>query len=116
MKVLLVNTSSYYVKQKAALPLGLLSIATFLKQKGHEPIVFDTTVQGGSIKKYIKKYKPDIVGLSLPGSMSINNALKLSKIVKDYKIPVVWGGPTASLIPELSLDSGVVDYVIIGDG
>ena len=116
MKILLVNTSSYYVKQKAALPLGLLSIATLLKQKGYEPKIFDATVQGGSIKKYLKTFKPDIVGLSLPGSMSINNALKLSKIVKKQGLPVVWGGPTASLIPELSLNSGVVDYVVIGDG
>lgn len=116
MKVLLVNTSSYYVKQKAALPLGLLSIATVLKQNGYETIIFDRTVQGGSIKKQLKNFKPDIVGLSLPGSMSLKDALKLSKTIKNNNIPVVWGGPTASLIPELSLSSGVVDYVIIGDG
>ena len=112
----MVNTSSYYVKQKAALPLGLLSIATVLKQNGHETIIFDRTVQGGSIKKQLKNFKPDIVGLSLPGSMSLKDALKLSKTIKNNNIPVVWGGPTASLIPELSLSSGVVDYVIIGDG
>lgn len=116
MKVLLINTCSKYVKQKAPLPLGLLSIATFLKENGHNVVIFDRAVAGGSIGQYMRSVQPDIVGLSIPGSMSLNDALKLSKKIKQKGVPVVWGGATASLIPELVLKSGLVDYVIMGDG
>lgn len=116
MKVLLVNTCSKYVKQKAPLPLGLLSIATCLKENGHSVVIFDRAVEGGSLAKYMRLAQPDVVGLSIPGSMSLDDALKLSKKIKKKGVPVVWGGATASLIPELVLESGLVDYVIMGDG
>lgn len=116
MKVLLINTCSKYVKQKAPLPLGLLSIATYLKENGHDVVIFDRAVEGGSLSKYMRLVQPDIVGLSIPGSMSLDDALKLSKKIKVKGVPVVWGGATASLIPDLVLQSGFVDYVIMGDG
>lgn len=116
MKVLLINTCSKYVKQKAPLPLGLLSIATCLKENGHSVVVFDRAVEGGSLSRYMRLVQPDVVGLSIPGSMSLDDALKLSKRIKKKGVPVVWGGATASLIPDLVLQSGFVDYVIMGDG
>ena len=116
MNILLINACSKYVKQKAPLPLGLLSIATYLKENGHSVVIYDRAVEGASVKKYISSFMPDIIGISVPGSMSIDDALRLSKSVKKHDIPVVWGGPTASLIPELVLKSGLVDYVVMGDG
>lgn len=116
MKVLLINACSKYVKQKAPLPLGLLSIATHLKQSGHDPKIYDRAVEGGSLKKYLRSFCPDILGISVPGGMSFEDALALSETAKAAGIPVVWGGQMASLEPELVLKSGVVDYVIMGDG
>lgn len=116
MNVLLINACSKYVKQKAPLPLGLLSIGTHLKQCGHEPKIYDRAVEGGSLKKHIRSFRPDILGISVPGGMSFEDALALSETAKAAGVPVVWGGPMASLEPELVLKSGVVDYVIMGDG
>ncbi len=113
---MLINACSKYVKQKAPLPLGLLSIATHLKECGHTPRVYDRAVEGGTLKNYLKSFCPDVVGISVPGGMSFSDALALSKTVKAARVPVVWGGPMASLEPELVLKSGVVDYVIMGDG
>ena len=116
MKVLLINAGTKYVKQKAPIPLGLLSIATFLKKNGHTALIYDRSVEGGNIRKYLDCFSPDMVGISVPGGMSFDDALKLSKTAKQNNIPVVWGGPMSSLIPELVLKSGVVNYVVMGDG
>ena len=116
MRVLLINAGTTYVKQKAPIPLGLLSIATFLKNNGHTAIIYDRSVEGGNIRKYLNSFSPDIIGISVPGGMSFDDALKLSKTAKKNNIPVVWGGPMSSLVPELILKSGVVDFVVMGDG
>jgi anaerobic magnesium-protoporphyrin IX monomethyl ester cyclase len=116
MRVLLVNSVSYYVKQKAAIPLGLLSLATYLTNNGYTVQIYDRTVDGGSLKKRMNSFLPDIVGVSSLGIKSFDDAMKVSKAVKKRGVPVVWGGHIPSLIPELVLKSGLVDYVVIGDG
>jgi radical SAM superfamily enzyme YgiQ (UPF0313 family) len=107
---------SDYVKQKAAIPLGLLSIATYLTQNGHTVRIYDRAVEGGRVKKYLDSFSPDFVGISSLGGRSFDDAMKVSKDVRKYNIPVIWGGPMPSLIPEILLKSGNVDFVIMGDG
>ncbi len=114
MKVLLINSSSLYVKQKAAIPLGLLSIATYLTNNGHTVKICDRAIDKCRINKLLTCFSPDIVGISAPASF--DDAIKVSKAVKKRNIPVVWGGQITSLIPEIILKSGVVDYVVIGEG
>lgn len=114
MKVLLINSDSLYVKQKAAIPLGLLSIATYLNANGHTVRIYDRAVDKGSVKKHLDEFDPDIVGIAAPASF--DDAIKVSKIVKKKNIPVIWGGQVTSLIPEIIFKSGVVDYVAIGEG
>jgi len=116
MKVLLVNAATKYVKQKAPLPLGLLSVATHLKNNGHEVRIYDRAVEGGGFSKLLSRFSPGLVGISVPGGMSFSDALKLSRAARKQGIPVVWGGPMASLVPELALQSGAVDFVALGDG
>ena len=54
MRILLINTVPDYVKEKATLPLGLLSIATYLTKFGHTVKIYDRAVDRGSVKKHIK--------------------------------------------------------------
>lgn len=116
MRILLINAGTYNVTQKAVAPLGLLSIATFLKDNGHIVKIFDRTVERGSRERYIKSFAPDIVGISAITFGSFPDAIKLSKAVKKHHLPVIWGGQIPSLVPEIVLKSGVVDYLAIGDG
>lgn len=88
MKVLLINSDSLYVKQKAAIPLGLLSIATYLNANGHTVRIYDRAVDKGSVKKHLDEFGPDIVGIAAPASF--DDAIKVSKIVKKKNIPVIW--------------------------
>lgn len=116
MKVLLINSASNYFKEKPTMPLGVLSIATYLANNGHNVRIYDRTVERGTIKKHLNAFSPDIVCISALAFRSFDDAVKLSKAAKKMNIPVVWGGPIPSLIPELVLKSGVVDYVVIGEG
>lgn len=116
MKVLLIKASSNYVKESPIMPLGLLSIATHLKQNGHTVQLVDREIESASVKKVILSFSPDIVGISVISSKSIIDAVEIGKTAKKQSIPVVVGGPIASLIPETILKSGFIDYVIKGDG
>ncbi len=115
MKVLLINAATYYAKHTSVMPLGSLSIASYLQNNGHEVKVCDREVDGvGTLK--IGSFSPDIVGIATPSFEGFPDAVKISKKFKKQNIPVVWGGQAPSLVPDLALKSGVVDYVVIGEG
>jgi len=116
MKILLINAEAFHIKHKAAIPLGLLSIATYLKENGHTVKLFDRTVENDNINEQMDAFLPDITGIAAPSFKCFSDAVKISKFIKNRKIPVVWGGPITSLTPEIVLKSGVVDYVVMGEG
>lgn len=54
-----------------------------------------------------------LVGLSVMTGNPITTSLKISKYVKEkYKIPVVWGGPHPTILPEQTLENDYIDFVI----
>lgn len=116
LKVLFVNPDAFHVEQKAAIPLGLLSIATYLAQHGHQVRVYDRAVEGGSIKPHLAGFSPDMVAVSVIGMKSFPDAIRVSKLAKKHSLPVVWGGAMVSLLPDIALKTGVVDYVVLGEG
>lgn len=116
MKVLLVNAGSLYVKQAPVIPLGLLSIATYLSGCGHTVKLVDRAVESGSFSRCLDAFNPDFVGISAMSFRSFKDAVKLSKAARKRSVPVVWGGSTVSLVPEVVLRTGVVDFVVIGEG
>lgn len=116
MRILLISAGSYYVMQKSVIPLGLLSIATHLKNNGHSVKIYDRSVEGGRVNKHLDSFHPDVVGISSLTFGSFKDALKLSQEVKKRNIPVIWGGQIPSLVPEIVLKEGCVDCVVMGDG
>lgn len=73
-------------------------------------------VESKSIKRYIRSFDPDIVGLSVISPMASADAVNISKYVKKLNKPVVWGGHITSALPELCFQEGCVDYIVIGEG
>lgn len=119
MRVLLINPSvsvfSIYAKAPTC-PLGLLSIASYIEANGHTVKIVDKTVGTENVKKCIKIFNPDIVGITVISPVASKGAVKVSKIAKKFNKPVVWGGPFVSVVPELALKEGCVDFVVIGEG
>ena len=116
MKVLFINPSVGYYTRALSNPLGLLSIATHVKNNGHEVKLEDRCVNKSNINKLLDSYKPDIIGVSLMSSRGLIDAEKISKAARARGIPVVWGGQMPSLQMEQVLDLDLVDYISYGEG
>jgi anaerobic magnesium-protoporphyrin IX monomethyl ester cyclase len=97
-------------------PLGLGYIASYLiKYHGADRVKIVERPFEYDIKKLIKKYKPDIVGISNT-TQEYNTACKLAEEIKkiDKNILVVTGGHHISALPKtLSKD---IDIGVIGEG
>ncbi len=125
MKTLLLNLpknlDNPYDYDQAAQPIGLASISAFLKQHGCDVTLFDAHAHHlvrNEIFVYIKRVKPDIIGLSvmtyqLPVIISFIRDLKKQM----PKIIIVAGGPhiTAEYESTLRICSDV-DIAVCGEG
>jgi radical SAM superfamily enzyme YgiQ (UPF0313 family) len=104
-------------------PLGLLSIAAFLEQEGHEVNVIDClgpeAVAGTEpIVQQILSHSPDLVGFSTTTSGFLD-AYDITSRIKDLhpKLPVVFGGVHISALKSVLLDQFEhIDYLCIGEG
>lgn len=96
-------------------PLGIASIASFLKKKNMEVKVLDTTFNRSFayINFFFMNYKPDFVGIYID-TLMYNDALKIIQILKKYNLFVIAGGPHTTIMPEKVI--GHVDVIVIGEG
>ncbi len=100
-------------------PLGLLSLAAFLKQR-HEVVVIDMILAGltvNDLPDILKTVKPDMVGVTtILGLWS--SALNIFKEVKSLEpaIRTVAGGPNATYFPAETFCHQVIDYLVVGNG
>lgn len=116
MKVLLINPkTSFYVKT-SAVPLGLLSIATYIKKHHYSVQLYDRCVNNQKIQDILAEFSPDVVGVSLISTQSIKDAVYVSETANIRGIPVVWGGHMASIIPQQALQEGFADYIVFSEG
>lgn len=145
LKVLLINT--YLTRKESERvyplePLGLLCLATYLKKeaqsnslKNIDIKIFDAQMEGGDktiiaergyrsgiddlgLIKFVKKYKPDIVGISNNYTTHLNDVLEISKTIKEI-IPrclLFLGGAHATIDHENLIKFKWIDGVVRGEG
>lgn len=115
---------------RVGLPLGALYIASVAENRGHDVSVFDSllyhSVSGDGrfgaswdrIRNEIRKFKPDVVGITNQFTQQVENAFVLAKVVRDIdpEIKIVVGGHHASILPQEFLDTGNFDIAVIGEG
>ncbi|MEA3432848.1 MAG: radical SAM protein [candidate division WOR-3 bacterium] len=114
MRILLINPSSFnlYTHIGAQMPpLGIAYLAAVLKEKGHSPEIFDMDVMPG--KPDYKNYR--IVGISCLTSTYLKG-LEIAREVKDAGRIVVMGGYHPTFMDGEVLKTGLVDYVVRGEG
>ena len=116
LKIMFINPRLPVFMRMPSLPLGLVSIASYLKHYGHEVKIVDRLVEENDIETVINKYKPDIVGITAMSFLGSLDAMKITKTIQDAEIPVVWGGQAATAMPELVLKEAHPDYIILGEG
>ncbi len=122
--VLLINSPvrNAAVDRHASLnpPLGLAYIAAVLLENGYTVTAMDLNVSGMNprrVRMIIERWDPKILGISTdtetyPGGLQIAH---IAKMVKP-DLPVVMGGPHASILYREAAREEAVDFVVVGEG
>lgn len=138
MKVLLLNPflTVYPDDPASANPmLSLVYLGAYLLRAGFEVKILDIAAEGvyevrmlgkklryglgiREIKKRLKEYSPQIVGITCQSTLHAKDAYETAKIIKeaDPKILVVMGGAHSSSAPHEVLQDRNVDIVVKGEG
>ncbi len=97
-------------------PLSSLAVASQLAASGFKVKVVDLRVDTPEDLEF----GDDVlyVGISAMTGYQIMSALEVCRIYRDKspKIPLVWGGWHASLLPEETMENPLVDIVVTGQG
>jgi radical SAM superfamily enzyme YgiQ (UPF0313 family) len=98
-------------------PLGLLYLAAYIRERGHEVSVFDGTFASGEEEfvNALQVLDPDIVGITalMPTKSA---ALRLAEIAKEAGKRVIIGGPDPTYDPKAYLKYPQVDIVVHHEG
>lgn len=96
-------------------PLGPLMLIACLEQEGFQCKLFDGRIDNNAFDNLLK-FAPDIVGFSsvTPGYLK---SIELAEIVKQKfpGIPIIFGGPHPSILPDEVIIQPCVDYVLTGE-
>ncbi len=114
--------------------LGIEYLSSALRKEGHQTrLFFDLALfndSGGvnipllarcfnNSKKMLKElsgFRPQLVCFSC-GTDNFRWALEMAKMIKaDFSVPVVFGGPHPTSVPERVLEEPAIDFVCLGEG
>jgi len=136
-KILLINPSNTVARssvRRLAPPLGILYLASVLKENNYKVDVIDSTCEGyyndleigdyityglteEQIQAKIIKINPDLIGVSSMFSSTQDRAFHHCDIIKEVTdAPIVMGGIHPSLEPKKTVAHPSVDYVIESEG
>lgn len=97
-------------------PLGLMSMATYARQKNPSLTISVLNEEIDRDRVMIKDVDAQIVGISA-GLLNYERAVSLAEHFKDKGSIVIFGGPYPSVIPRNILrNRKCVDYVVVGEG
>ena len=125
MNILLIDPSKSHAEGgtepygKQTPHIGLTYLGTYLKKLNYNIEILDFSIQDSiDIIDYIKKFKPDYVGITAM-SFQIHDVYDLFRKIKGYdkNIKTVIGGSHVTAIPEKVMgECGDIDYAITGEG
>ena len=101
-------------------PLGLAYLASMVRDE-HDVRIVDSLAEDynyGDVERIIKKYVPDVVGITSTTSM-IPDAYAIAKIAKRYNenVKIVMGGPHVTFLPERTFqECPYIDFIVRGEG
>jgi len=97
-------------------PLGLLYLASYVREQGHQVTIFDGTFETdeSAFEAHLAKHKPDVVGISALVT-SRTTALRLAAMAAPTAV-VVLGGPDPTSDPAAYLADENVDIVVHHEG
>jgi len=117
MRVMLVNPRFRLPIDTRTTPhLGLAYLGAVSEEAGYETIIFDADVEDEPIAEAVKRFNPDIVGITA-NTPQVKQAWRTAQAIKAVKnVPVVLGGPHVTVLPAESCTRPEVDIVVRGEG
>ncbi|MFH1868840.1 MAG: glycosyltransferase [Candidatus Omnitrophota bacterium] len=102
----------------SAPPVGMAYLMSYLRSKGHNVKVLDLRVESASFDYVaaIKKFKPDLVGVSLTSCNYKKTYSLIDAIKRKTNADLVIGGPHVSVMGERALKECKADYAVYGEG
>ncbi len=100
--------------------LGIGYIAAVLEKAGHIVNVIEAYIEKLPINKVFERiqvFNPQLIGITsnvYTAKFGFYTAYEIKR--KFQSIPLVVGGPYPSAVPDLILEKGIVDFVVIGEG
>ena len=119
-RVLLAKARKFgYGQEEIVLPLGVMYLASVLREAGHEVRIYDCGHAWNDpvqFRRALLDAAPDVVGLSAITYEApvMEGMAHLSKATLPG-VPVIAGGPHPSAYPERCCRLGPIDYVAIGE-
>lgn len=117
MNVLLISPggSNLYSKFNLGLPpLGIAYLAAAVRKDGHQVRIIDLGIDKEPlVPNDLKPY--DLVGITAD-TTRYQEALKVATLAKTVGKPVAMGGYHVSFLDKEALDTGLIDFVIRGEG
>ncbi|MBN2054339.1 B12-binding domain-containing radical SAM protein [bacterium] len=94
---------------------GTMHLSAYLKQHGHQCMVFIDHLEHDVVRKVLDA-NPDLIAFSCL-TPTVKWALQAARRVKSEKnIPIIFGGNHVTLNPEDLFQNDVADFVCIGEG
>ena len=106
-------------EQLNLIPLSLLYIAQPLIEDGIDVEIIDQRLEKDFFSRLHQRITPDLIciGISCITGSQIEQVIRISEFIRKVTdTPIVLGGPHPTLLPEQTLESGLIDYVVIGKG
>src|SRR5512139_547698 len=115
-----VNDLSHHETPMPWMPLSILTIGSYLKHGGYDPVLLDHQVHGDWPQRLAEAAADGLayLGVTCMTGPSIHPVLQAISIVKsvDSRIPVVWGGYHATLRHGGIVREQLADAVTRGPG
>ena len=117
-RVLLVNPLSPLHLHKSP-PLSIAYLAAQIKRMNYIPGVIDASAVRNqfdiqTVVQHAIEFKPDVIGVTIMTPFALN-AYKTIRALKTLNVPVVAGGPHATLLPVEVLENGA-DFAVRYEG
>ena len=103
-------------------PLGLLYIAGYLrtKEKNYDVRIIDSPTENldyPALSEKIKEFNPEVIGITTM-SFTIIDALETARMAKliNPGVKIVFGGPHVHIFGKETLELGVSDFIVLGEG